>query len=863
MKHLLRHSGYSRFQTAEVQDGSLYVTEFNEGQTETRIFSELEPLSDLPVITFDGCEGVTDTLRLTTLTRVLFPTLVDYQWDTLLRLYEADPKAARTESVAFMWLRWLSEFARQEPARLFILGRMTRDSNLSRLAKSVAKFITETSSIRHPLPEVVWPHPPSHVLGQQATRSGEMDTRHIARLLKTDLPRHIESYEIRPAQEQLAARITDALLHSEFLLAEAGTGTGKSMAYLAPAVYWAIHSGQPVVVSTHTKNLQEQLFFKDLPILHGLMRFRSVLVKGRANYLCGKKWQAIQQDPDAYLKPREREAALPLIFWSSQTDSGDISECTALENEAWIGLRQKVTSDSAFCQIKHCSSDCFIRRIRDEIRQSQLVVVNHALLFSDLVANRSILGDYQTLILDEAHHVEKIAQDYLGVEFSGAFVRRFVQRIFDRENRETGLVVRIRNAVRSSAMSKTQQGHIQNRLADLADACRLLIENTLNYLAELEKTLPETTLKQRYDSSTSLLGRTSDSQRSFLDAIRRLKNTLIDTQHLIQTWPGDESSDDFRDAIERHVQELEEIAHAYHFLADSDAVNHVFWLEAQAGRKSDLRFYAVPLDVGDILRDIWYPHLRSVIFTSATLSVGGSFDHCRKRLGLESESARLDEISLASPFDLQQQCRAFVVPSMPDPNDGTYARAAAQVVGDLVQRYRRNTLVLFTSYQMMNQCRGHLREIRVDLPLFVQGEDGNRTQLMERMKRKDGMVLFGTDSFWEGVDLPGEALEVLVITKLPFEVPSDPLVAAKMEAVEKAGGNSFFDYSIPEAVLKFRQGFGRLIRHRHDRGVAVVLDNRVVKKAYGRIFMNSIGTPIRSVASTGELLERMDEFLFR
>lgn len=876
MKNFLHHTGNSKFRAIIAAGGGWETLHFDRGQSHVDFVLDLTHFGQNPVpwITFGSdVETPGQSVReIGWLTRIVFPTLPSYDWASLERLYQPDSKGRLSEKLAFMYLRWLGEVARMDPAVVIAAARLAADHPLGKLFGDIAGYVTTQSAIRFPLPRLEISEPHAHRIGSipraMESEGHPLEPERVDEFFSAGVLRNAMSYEDRPSQKVLARRVAQAFNDGDLLLAEAGTGTGKSLAYLVPAVMWSVQNGFPVVVSTHTKNLQDQLFFKDIRSLTPLMDFRALLVKGRQNYLCRKKIRELYEESTSLVKPGERLAALPLVFWAARTQSGDISECTAFDSDRYPGLWQKLASDPVHCQIKKCLPTCPVRQIRDEVRNAHVIVVNHALLFSDLIAQNAILGDYAHVVFDEAHHLEKVAQDYLGVEFSARSVRRLVQRLYDRDQQATGLVVKIRKLVQDADWTGSESAFAMSLIGAVAEQSERCLKSTQAYLAGVEKSLStggatgNGQLKIRYNSNDSPLRSSSETKVEFLTALADWRASVVNLLGSMRSWPARLEAEEVRDQLERVLDEIKTLSETVTFLERADAAHYVYWSEWIPSRKGDLRFYAVPLNVGDLLHQLLFSRLRTAVFSSATLSVQGQFDHTRRRLGLNHEEFRLDEISLASPFDYASQCRVFVVDGMPDPQHPDFTVAAAEAIDELVCGLRKNTLVLFTSYLMMNQCHRLLKDRWKEngMTLILQGLDGSRSQLAEQMKTREAMVLFGTDSFWEGVDLPGEALEVLIITKLPFEVPTEPLVAAKLELIEHGGGRPFFDYSLPEAVLKFRQGFGRLIRQSSDRGSVVILDSRVIRKSYGKYFLDSIDAKATVVMRTSEAVRRLTDF---
>lgn len=792
-----------------------------------------------------------------------------------------------------VYVRLVEHVARMDLKHVAQINRLLQGSRspFRDLFRKIAELLKDGNDVDCAFPSIPSVHLPPNVIGDRvpetASRAGARES--IDALFGQDglFARSFSGYEERPQQTELARLIADALEDGLFMLAEAGTGTGKSLAYLVPAI---LHSlGDPameesVIVSTHTKNLQDQLFFKDLPLLRRLLpySFKASLLKGRANYICMKKWKAILADPATHLSASERERLLPVYFWLMQTTTGDISECSAFSVDQNMGLWNKLASEAGFCQAHKCqaSTECFVKRIRDESRKSNVVVVNHALLFSDLISDYAILGSYRHLIIDEAHHIERVAQNYLGLEFSLWTVRSILVALYERDQMETGLLIQLRQKLPHASLSDLERRSLEQAIDQTTEACAHLWSKTTEYLRELtilahrqtnSLSRPEgngsaQSLRIRYGSSNNLMAADIPARTEFLDAVDRVDASLARLINDMLSWsPGTmDGSEEYRETLEYKEQDMHSLRRTVEFLSDPSHPDHVFWYEMPSRERSaDIRFYAAPLNIDDLLKNNLYDRLHTCVFSSATLSIAGDFQYFKQRSGVTRvEARRVHEFSAGSPFDFARQCRIFIPSYLPDPSRPDFNDRCAEAILEAILHTRRGTLVLFTSYAMMNHChrmvKGPLE--RAGIPLLVQGRDGSRTYLTHRFREQTESVLFGTDSFWEGVDVQGTSLELLIIAKLPFEVPSDPIVSAKSERIEQKGGHPFFDYSVPEAVIKLRQGFGRLIRSRTDRGAAIILDNRIIHKRYGASFLQSLPVQAEAVALPEELIDSLTVF---
>ncbi|MCL1980172.1 MAG: ATP-dependent DNA helicase [Proteobacteria bacterium] len=624
------------------------------------------------------------------------------------------------------------------------------------------------------------------------------------------LASHLSPYQYRPGQLEMARAVADLLEtpadgagSAACLMIEAETGLGKTLAYLIPAALSSL-SGQRVVVSTNTRNLQDQILGREIPFIKQWIApdLKALGVKGRQNYLCLYRWRQMQAAGQADTQTGGEERAIDA--WINQTVHGDRAELH------WLGsgspLWQKICCQSHFCLGSQCpeATGCFLNRLRRDAAASQLLIVNHHLLFSDLAVRRTGYGEvlprYQTVLFDEAHHIENVATTFFGFTFSRFQVLDLcgdVERAAaDRKESERGEILaaagRLKESIeRFAAAFPEQKGRflLQELLASHPDlmALRADLGGALEGLAQRLDLGPaeESPWPQYASRAWELAGR--------LDTITR------------------EQFDD---------------------LAESE-ISHTYWFERT---DRNLALYATPVDVAAELGEALYSQVCHCVFTSATLTTGGNFHYALERLGLPAETPTL---SLASPFDYQNKTRLYVPAApFPEPTAPGYPQALHHCMASLIGLAGGRTLALFTSLAAMDKAHAVLRE-QLTYPLLIQGSAPRRV-LLERFCREIDSVLLAVASFWEGVDVPGEALSLVIIDKLPFEVPSDPVIMARMNRIKALGGNPFNDYQVPRAILTLRQGVGRLMRTADDRGVIAILDTRLFGKGYGRQFLRSL-----------------------
>ncbi len=684
--------------------------------------------------------------------------------------------------------------------------------------------------------------------------------------------REISAYEYREEQVDMARAVAEAFNNGQFLVVEAGTGVGKSIAYLVPAILHALLNNARVVVSTNTKNLQEQLFFKDLPDLAAILDvpFRYALLKGRSNYICLNRWGAALANLDALFTEEERIAALPLVLWAEQTETGDIAENTGFDIARNASLWAKICSDSGFCRSQRCRNNgrCFANTIRKAAHRAHVVVVNHSLLFSDITSENGILGDYRHLILDEAHNVEKIAAHYLGRELNIWRVKNLTDHLRSPGFVGTGTLPALRHWISVADLDDATLKPFDIGIASAMDAAETLYLKAQSFFEDLTDRMQQQvgqrrsayTEKVRYRPGEDTFDGLAETLGPFAGAGAVLGERLQNLSKWLRNLPEDAfpNQDELRSELEGRIEECGEILSDLDYLTAAEDDRAVYWMELPGREGStDTRLFAVPLNVSDVLHDALYEGMDTIVFTSATLGIRGKLIYFLRRMGLEDmPDDRVQALCLGSPFDYATQALVCAPSFMPSPKSPEFQDAVDGLLEDLAIHIQRGTLALFTSYSMLNRTysalKPHLRS--EGILLLGQGIDGSRTNITERFKLEGRATLLGTDSFWEGIDVPGEALQILGIVRLPFAVPSEPLVAAHMEELEKQGKDPFLHYSVPEAILKFRQGFGRLIRNKTDRGAVVVLDSRVLSTRYGRAFLEALPVSHRTFQTQPDLI---------
>ena len=623
------------------------------------------------------------------------------------------------------------------------------------------------------------------------------------------------AYEFRRGQLQMAQAVEEALEEKRHLIVEAGTGTGKTLAYLLPV----IRSGKRVIISTGTKNLQEQLFFKDVPALEralfpeGDRKLSVCYMKGRNNYLCRKKLFDLTDQP-VLSGLEEIEQYRAIAAWEKTTQTGDRAELAELPEASLLWHKLDARADA--CIGQKCSQweRCFITEMRRRAMESDIIIVNHHLFFADLaiklqadgVPDAGILPEVGAVIFDEAHELEDVAGNYFGISVSNLRLEELA-----------------RDVEHSLQHNRMLSPSLSGALGSLRERSQFFFS-----------LLPPGDGRFAFDTRREFLEENGDEFVALNQAITRLAGEL---ENLPQK----------PEEVFNFVRRAQEVQVQLEFAMESEDRNTVFWIERRGGRgagapqrhteksgRQNVFLQATPINVGPILRECLWSKLDCAVLTSATLAVGEGFEYIRRRLGMEQ--AR--ESILPSHFDYQSQALLYVPPDLPDPRTPQFVAKAADQIRKLLEITRGRAFVLFTSYAQMNEIHQRLLG-EIEFPLLRQG-DAPKSALLEEFRLTPNAVLFATSSFWQGVDVQGEQLSCVIIDRLPFAVPSDPVVAARVKAIDADGGNAFFQYQVPAAVITLKQGFGRLIRSLHDRGLLVLLDNRILKKQYGRVFVESL-----------------------
>lgn len=658
--------------------------------------------------------------------------------------------------------------------------------------------------------------------------------------------RYFEAYEQRPEQIEMLRAVTNSLSYSQHLMVEAGTGVGKSFAYLVPAALFAIQNNTRVVVSTNTINLQDQLITKDIPAVREALNIplRAAILKGRSNYLCPRRLDIMRHQG-----PRNEEEvrvlAKTLVWTLSDTsgDRGNLNLNRPQEKDVWM----KLSAEDEACSGENCAGKmggtCPFYRAKQAAQAAHVLVVNHALLLSDVAAEGKVLPEYQYLVIDEGHHLEAATTGAMSFRMSQADFERLVREVGGSSSGVLGNFLRVAtDLVRPSDFAAL--ANMVHRASDLAFRLENQARDFFYGLMEFMQYMQEGRPQSLYAFSTRILPATRTAQG--WDAVEISWDSTGETMRLLINVVGDAykaASELYADGIQEIEDPLGSLSGLYRRLVEAETAisgmmhdpkpETIYWVEIQPQNKR-LTLNTAPLRIGPLIQKYLWHEKEAVILTSATLTAAGDFGYVRNTLMAEEA----DELTLGSPFDYENSTLLFIGKDIPEPNSPGYEQAVNRAISQTAIASGGRMLALFTSYAQLkraSQAIGpSLRD--QDIQVYEQGEGASPQALLESFKNTDRAVLLGTRSFWEGVDVPGESLQVVVLTKIPFEVPSDPIVAARSETFD----DPFGEYQVPEAILKFRQGFGRLIRSASDRGVVAILDRRVLTKQYGRLFLGSL-----------------------
>lgn len=634
------------------------------------------------------------------------------------------------------------------------------------------------------------------------------------------IAQHLDGYEFREEQLHMAHEVSRALTSSEHLIVEAGTGVGKSFAYLIPAISHALRSEQKVVISTNTISLQEQLVTKDLPFLQRVLPrdFNILLAKGRRNYLSRRRLKnLLNYERGLFDTHDEVEQVAAIDEWANQSADGSKAD---LPLQPYAQVWDKVASDRDNCLGRSCETydTCFYFKVRREMHNADLLIVNHHLLFSDLAVRKvsdsaaGILPDYDYLIIDEAHHLEATATSHASINFNNNRVKWLLDSLYNERN-DDGLATHY------------DSSQLKDQTIEAREQTNILFNSIVEEIKELDEDGRSTTLTYRIHKSNFV--------ENVLDApLAKIEKTL-------KVLQDEATTEDDEQEIIAHQRHCERLRDELDMLIRQNDPNYVYWIEISSRNYPPrIVLNATPANVNQMLQEQLFSEKNSVVMTSATLSTNRNFGYFKARVGIDA----CRELLVHSPFNFKKQVQLHIPKGMPDPKSSEFTTSVIDKIRHYLKLTHGKAFVLFTSYRMMDEVYDAVVPdlVAIGVTSFKQGGELSRTDMLQAFREDTDSVLFGTSSFWEGVDVRGEALSNVIITRLPFEVPTHPVMEARVKQIKESGGDEFSEFSLPEAILRLKQGFGRLIRTTNDKGIVVILDPRVKTRSYGQAFLRSL-----------------------
>lgn len=680
------------------------------------------------------------------------------------------------------------------------------------------------------------------------------------------ISRHFSEFEYREEQLNMASAIEQGFNEERKVIVEAGTGTGKTLAYLIPGIEWAVKNKKKIVFSTNTINLQEQLLNKDIPLAKSVLGydFKYMLVKGRGNYLCLRKYYNFARGEGISGKEElsisQKNQLREIIKWGEKTRTGDKNELPfEVESNIW----EEFQSETDICAGNKCpyKRECFFYKVRDEKKEADVLITNHHLYFTDLAIRKevgfstefSILPEYSAIVFDEAHNIEKVARDYFSVEVSKMSLMKLLNKIevVDGRKKNQGVLFIVNSIVREAKM-----GEVSTLVENLREKHHLFYKEGRKYFdsiiesftVEKQETL-SLRLKKNDEKYINYIDKLSALTREFLAAYSEYQRVA---RAIIKEIRDLEDNTGAVNEFIKYLERVDEFIVALKFIDQMADEDYIYWVDINR-RRGYVKRVATPLKIDGELEKNLFINIKTVIFTSATIAVGKSFKYFKESVGIKENAI---ETVIHSPFHYNDQMKVYIPRDISDPNSREFNIDISKFIRDLLIKVSGKAFVLFTSYSTLNFVYYSVRDeiIKKGIDLFIHGTLP-RTQLIASYKAAQKPVLFGTDSFWEGVDIKGEKLSNVIIVKLPFKVPNDPVTEAIIENIEQRGKNPFTEYQIPEAVIKFKQGIGRLIRSKGDSGNIIILDNRIINKKYGEFFKEAIPTENIQVLNKTDILD--------
>ena len=670
------------------------------------------------------------------------------------------------------------------------------------------------------------------------------------------LAKEIKGFEYRKEQEEMAQYIQDAINEDRKIIVEAGTGTGKTLAYLIPSIKWAVTNKKKVIIATNTINLQEQLLLKDIPLAKSIIKdeFSYILVKGRNNYVCKRLFNELVLGKSVDIETFSMEAREQIEYilkWGNKTKTGDKAE---LPFEVYPDVWELVQSTTELCLGKKCPyrKECFYMKTRMEKMEADILISNHHVFFADLNVRAEtdfdseylILPRYDMVIFDEAHNVESVARSYFSVEVSKISFTRLLNRIYQKKNKkkkEKSALIRVEDTIDEKNLEDSEQYiYLLNTLKEEISILQNIGDEYFDEIRKIYETNTEAPIKKSLNNFEMTKSRFLENLREKKDIFQ---SKLTDFLNLMMSFNNviDEEKDKNPEVINfnNHLKMFKAYIDSFKFINSFEDDNYIYWLDINS-KRTNVILTATPLNIAQKLSTVLFDNLDRLVFASATIVVNGNFDYFKKSLGLDEEDCI--EAIIKSPFDYDEQMSVYIPSDIQDSeNINAFVSDASKFILNILLKTNGKAFILFTSYTMLNQIYYSISKKLKDkgFEVFLHG-DKPRSQIIKEFKEAENPILFGTTSFWEGVDVQGENLSNVIITKLPFLVPTDPVVSAISKKIEEDGGNSFMDFQLPEAIIKFKQGVGRLIRKKTDSGNIFILDNRILKKRYGSLFINAL-----------------------
>jgi ATP-dependent DNA helicase DinG len=804
-------------------------------------------------------------------------TVSDYCGLSTKGAHRAESDALNTGKI---FLRLIEEVLKYDLDILQTINMILKDTSdpNKQLYQNAAKRLLLHKSIKSTHGSQIDWRAPINLIGENNSlnKNLKISTGRIRQYFGRDsiLSQKLPKFELRPQQQQMADLVMDALSEGKTAVIEAGTGVGKSLAYLIPAILWLKTNAAPkqrVVVACNTKTLQEQLFYKEIPfVIKSLgLKFKAVLLKGRSNYICLTRWNKLLADFGNQVPIANRSSIIPIIIWLKHTKTGDISENNGFKLNKNYMIWNEICSAPGYCTSNVCQKydGCYLGQVRYHASSANVLVVNHSLLLSDAASENAVLPEYSVLVVDEAHNLEKNSYNYFSARINLPILTSMMNSVLTLSTPERGLIVDLSQLISQYQKSADITQYIQkifDHINDLKIGANFFYKTIYNHSLKTIQKKNGFTLKKRYKLFQEVFPEITTETNTFIyelsSLINGLKEIVSKVDELVSDYP--KGFDDLRLRLTNIINNAEEYLVTLKEVTTGNREELIFWYEINPHyNENGVEFAYTPLDMSETIYEKVLLGKHATILTSATLQIASSFDYLIQRTGVgKIDRNQVIVESVGSPFNYNEQMKFITFQD--SSGEAEDASKIATVLLTLAQAFHKGVLALFTSYNTLGNVYRLLQpELKnSEVTLLAQGMGGSRSSILEQFRQLKGSILLGTDSFWEGIDVVGESLEILVISKLPFPVPSEPIIEANVEKIGQSGANPFNDYYVPETVIKFRQGIGRLIRSKTDRGVVINLDERIDRKSYGKFFKQSLPVPALSVTNLVDLINVVSDF---